>query len=138
MRHQCARHTPARAQGTRQITDVTVRGLRGGGWVNRALYNVVGPGAWTVVDCTAMFPAGGGLVAPRSLLPKTAHPAAGADKAHPPPRKEAAAAPATAAQQQAEGGAQRRTWWGWVRGQRAPQSASAGGPFHEGAHTTKT
>ena len=56
-------------QGQRQITDITVRGLRQPGMTNTCLYNVLGPGVWTVVDCTAMFPSGGGMVKPQSLLP---------------------------------------------------------------------
>jgi hypothetical protein len=66
------RAVPQCLQGTKQITDVTVRGLRGAGSASRAIYNIWGPGAWTIVDCTAMFPAGGGLVQPKSLLPATA------------------------------------------------------------------
>jgi hypothetical protein len=58
-------------QGERQLTDVSVRGVRAGGWAHCALYNVTG-GSWTVVDCTAMFPDGAGSAVARSLLPKGA------------------------------------------------------------------
>ena len=57
-------------QGQRQITDVTVRGMRQPGIGNTLAYNLVGSGRWTVFDCTAMFPSGGGLVRPQSLLPE--------------------------------------------------------------------
>eukprot|EP00967_Tisochrysis_lutea_P037399 scaffold44962_cov18-Tisochrysis_lutea.AAC.1 len=50
------------------IADVTIRGLRAKGPHNRALYNLFGPGAWAVIDCTAMFPDSEGFVQPRSLL----------------------------------------------------------------------
>ncbi|KAL6762401.1 hypothetical protein V8C86DRAFT_1825070 [Haematococcus lacustris] len=65
-------------QGTKQITDVTVRGIRKDGVASNALYNLMGPGTWSVLDCTAMFPSGGGMVSPQSLLPS------------PPPRSTAA------------------------------------------------
>ena len=58
-------------QGQRQITDVTVRGVRRPGtYSNTLMYNALGGGSWMVVDCTAMFPSGGGLVKPQSLMPE--------------------------------------------------------------------
>lgn len=57
-------------QGTKQITDIRVRGMRHQGFRHNAMYNLFGPGDWTIVDCNAMFPAGGGLVKPKSLLPE--------------------------------------------------------------------
>lgn len=56
-------------QGKQQITDVTVRGVRRSGISNTLAYNVAGPGEWKLIDCNAMFPSGGGLVEPRSLMP---------------------------------------------------------------------
>eukprot|EP00955_Chlamydomonas_euryale_P105314 365630-Chlamydomonas_euryale.AAC.28 len=56
-------------QGTQQITDVTVRGIRKPGVQNTFLYNAIGAGEWSLIDCTAMFPSGGGLVKPQSLMP---------------------------------------------------------------------
>ena len=37
---------------------------------NTFIYNVLGPGEWQLLDCDAMFPSGGGLVKPQSLLPQ--------------------------------------------------------------------
>jgi hypothetical protein len=55
--------------GQRQITDVSVRGVRMPGTMGAALYNLLGPAKWTLLDCNAMFPAGGGQVRPKSLIP---------------------------------------------------------------------
>ncbi len=57
-------------QGQTQITDLTVRGIRKTGVLNTLMYNVMGPGEWKLIQCTAMFPSGGGLVRPESLIPE--------------------------------------------------------------------
>eukprot|EP00798_Chlamydomonas_sp_ICE-L_P027384 gene27384-4688_t len=54
--------------GQKQITDVSVRGVRDKDPMPSALYNV-GNGRWRVIDCSAMFPIGGGRVKPKSLIP---------------------------------------------------------------------
>lgn len=56
-------------KGSRQITDVSVRGVRRPGYFSLAFYNLLGPAEWKVMDCTAMAPALGGRVVPRSLIP---------------------------------------------------------------------
>lgn len=61
-------------QGDQQITDVSVRGVRRSGVGNTFVYNVAGPGEWKLIDCSAMFPSGGGLVEPRSLMPAPGKP----------------------------------------------------------------
>lgn len=75
-------------QGANQITDINVRAVRPSivasdekgdqgkpaiGLVdkifaNTFIYNSLGSGEWRIVSCDAMFPAGGGLVRPQSLL----------------------------------------------------------------------
>ena len=75
-------------QGASQITDINVRAVRpsiatsseqsGEGkptiglmyriFANTFVYNLFGSGEWRIVSCDAMFPAGGGLVRPQSLL----------------------------------------------------------------------
>lgn len=55
--------------GAKQITDVTVRAVRKADSVPNMLYNLMGPGDWKLMDCAAMFPAGGGMARPRSLMP---------------------------------------------------------------------
>ncbi|GAX72621.1 hypothetical protein CEUSTIGMA_g77.t1 [Chlamydomonas eustigma] len=57
--------------GQDQITDLTVRGVRRTGISSTLLYNIAGLGEWKVVECTAMFPSGGGLVKPQSLMPNS-------------------------------------------------------------------
>jgi hypothetical protein len=76
-------------QGASQITDINVRAIRpsiektsdeGGDQgkpamvlmekvlANTFIYNLLGSGEWRIISCDAMFPAGGGLVRPQSLL----------------------------------------------------------------------
>ena len=78
-------------QGVNQITDINVRAIRpsivtpedhqSGDqkspkgvslidriYANTFIYNLLGSGEWRLVSCDAMFPAGGGLVKPQSLL----------------------------------------------------------------------
>jgi hypothetical protein len=54
--------------GSKQITDVNVRGIRGPGYASNLLYNTIGPRKWDLMMCTAMMPGGGGTVKPKTLL----------------------------------------------------------------------
>lgn len=84
-------------QGSKQITDISVKSARpGGGFSHKALYNIVGPGTWTIIDCTAMFPSGGGLVKPKSLMP-FGKPGEDGDSSCPLPEQPAAAGSAPGA-----------------------------------------
>ena len=56
-------------KGTKQITDLSVRAVRRPGYNSLAYYNLLGPAEWKIMDCTAMAPAPGGRVVPRSLIP---------------------------------------------------------------------
>lgn len=55
--------------GAKQITDVTVRAVRKADMVPNVWYNLMGAADWRIMDCNAMFPAGGGMARPRSLMP---------------------------------------------------------------------
>jgi hypothetical protein len=111
-------HTP---QGSKQITDVTVRGLRAKGFSNRALYNLFGPGAWAVIDTTAMFPAGDGLVQPRSILPsqyKKELQQSDEQNAAPPPKEQSEEQDRNLTDKQEVGGQQKKKGWfsSWRKG----------------------
>jgi hypothetical protein len=54
--------------GSKQITDVNVKGIRGPGYASNLLYNTIGPGKWDLMMCTAMMPGGGGTVKPKPLM----------------------------------------------------------------------
>jgi hypothetical protein len=58
--------SPAAKRGT----DITVKGARRPGYASNFLYNLLGPGEWDMLSCTAMFPAEGGVAQPRSLMPQ--------------------------------------------------------------------
>lgn len=112
---------PLLFQGNKQVTDVTVKGLRAKGFHNRALYNLIGPGAWVVIDCTAMFPDSEGFVQPRSLLPKTSKVQQQQQQQEgvcetcsaSPSSGKAPASSEQDSQQQGTGGT-RSNWWKWL------------------------
>lgn len=54
--------------GTHEMTDVTVRAVRKKCVWGNAFYNFLGSADWTLLVCDAMFPAGGAMAEPRSLL----------------------------------------------------------------------
>lgn len=60
--------------GSKQITDVNVRGIRGPGYASNLLYNTIGPRKWDLMMCTAMMPGGGGTVKPKTLLKQPPRP----------------------------------------------------------------
>lgn len=55
--------------GTNEMTDLTVRAVKRRSYGGNAFYNFLGSGEWTLLACDAMFPAGGALAEPKSLLP---------------------------------------------------------------------
>jgi hypothetical protein len=89
-------HCTFQLAGSKQITDVNVKGIRGPGHASNLLYNTLGASKWELMACQAMMPAGGGTVKPRSLL--KAAPAATEQQ-----QSDAAATHAAAAAEQAPG-----------------------------------
>jgi hypothetical protein len=63
-------HCTFQLLGSQRVTDIAVKAGRQQGPRSNILYNIFGPGKWTVMSCQAMVPSEGGLVAPRSLLPE--------------------------------------------------------------------
>lgn len=64
--------------GSKTISDVSVRAARppDSPYTWNLAYNLIGPGRWDVVVCSAMMPGGGGLAKPKNLLPQE-HPNSG-------------------------------------------------------------
>lgn len=82
-------------RGAARVTDLSVKAGRAPGYRSNLLYNLLGPGTWSLLSCQAMVPGEGGLVTPRSLLPEHQQEQRGAA---------AAAVAAGGTQQHADGG----------------------------------
>eukprot|EP00879_Flechtneria_rotunda_P022801 GHRR01024081.1.p1 GENE.GHRR01024081.1~~GHRR01024081.1.p1 ORF type:complete len:160 (-),score=20.24 GHRR01024081.1:1051-1530(-) len=61
-------HCTFQLQGSKGVTDISVKAGRKPGYRSNILYNTIGTGTWDVLSCQAMVPSKGGLVKARSLM----------------------------------------------------------------------